>query len=100
MKFFFITQSNYSKKIARNQNFGGFDEIQNRDFQNKTDRRQPVLPEVSSTKRFDGTINDDVLMGQKFSLVFQNILERFRFEFLYHYRYLFPISKQFDSLIG
>ena len=30
----------------------------------------------------------------------RSLIERFRFDFLYHFRYLFPIFKQFDWLIG
>ena len=60
----FITQSRYCDKTLDSDcegNFGGFEEILSKDFQNEIDRRQLELPEVFSTKRFGGAINDDVL---------------------------------------
>ena len=40
------------------------------------------------------------LKENKLLLTLLLILERFIFDFLYHYRCLFPIFKQFDWLIG
>ena len=37
--------------------------------------------------------------GNTASLPLGSSIERFRFDFLYHYRYLFPIFKQFDWFI-